>query len=157
MKLIFLKTVSFEIGAWLTGGFTFLLWSVHSEHQTVDHKNETITVDFWDPQLLVFFTEVTAFQQTVATTEWYKSATLNENTHWLSKWNETSYYRKQTNHWNCWVTWHNFRIEVKQDITHTIQQSISWLLVISRNALCRLDTTTASSYPYLLKAKVVTF
>jgi len=55
MKWIFLKTVSFEIGAWLTGGFTFLLWSVRSKHRTVDHKNETITVDFWGPQLLMFF------------------------------------------------------------------------------------------------------
>jgi len=70
MKWIFLKTVSFEIGAWPTGGFTFLLWSVRSKHRTVDHKNETITVDVWGPQLLMFFKEVTAFQQTVATTEW---------------------------------------------------------------------------------------
>ena len=58
------------MGAWITGGFTFSLWSVRSKHRTVDHKNETITVDFWGPQLLMFFTEVRAFQQTVATTEW---------------------------------------------------------------------------------------
>ena len=50
---------------------------------------------------------------------------------------------------NCWVTWNDFRIEVKEDIT-------PWLLVISRTALCRLDTTTGSSYPYLLKTKIVT-
>ena len=71
MKWIYLKTVSFEIGAWLTGGFIFLLWSMRSKHWTVDHKNETVTVDFWGSQLLMFFTEVT--EQTVATTEWYKS------------------------------------------------------------------------------------
>ena len=22
--------------------------------------------------------------------------------------NKTTYYKKQTNHWNCWVTWNNF-------------------------------------------------
>jgi len=43
---------------------------VRSKHRTVDHKNETITVDFWDSQLLMFSTEVTAFQQTVATSQW---------------------------------------------------------------------------------------
>ena len=50
MKWIFLKTVSFEIGSWLTGGFTFLFWSVRSKHRTIDHKNETITANFWGSQ-----------------------------------------------------------------------------------------------------------
>jgi len=157
MKSIFLKTVSFEIGAWLTGGFTFLLRSVRSKHRTVDHENETITVDFWGSQLLMFFTEATAFQQTVATIEWLQVGDTQRKHSLVCKIKKkTSYYRKQTNHWNCWVTWNNFWIEVKQNITHTIQQSISWLLVISRTALCRLDTTTGSSYPYLLKTKVAT-
>jgi len=74
---------------------------VRSKHRTVDHKNETIAVDFWGPQLLMFFTEVTAFQQTMQLPNGftevtafqqtmqlpngYKSATLNENTHWSAK------------------------------------------------------------------------
>jgi len=52
------------------GKLHFLLRSVLSRHRIVDKKNKTITVDFWGPQLLIFFTEVMAFQRTVATTEW---------------------------------------------------------------------------------------
>jgi len=56
------------------GGFTYgrLHYgrSVHSKHRTLNHKNETITVDFRGQQLRMFFEEVMVFQQTVATTKW---------------------------------------------------------------------------------------
>ena len=68
--------------AWLTGGFTFLLRSVRSKHRTVDHKNETITVDFWFPQLLVchrgydVLTNCCNYRMVIS--RWYSTKTLTD-------------------------------------------------------------------------------
>ena len=56
---------------------------------------------------LCFSQRLRRFNKQLQLTNGYKSATLNENTHWSAKLNKTSYYRKQTNHWNCWVTWNS--------------------------------------------------
>jgi len=134
------------------GRLHFLLRSVRSKHRTVDQKMKNLSGFLRSTPAYVFRrgygVSTNCYNYRMVISQRHSTKTLT------GLQNKTSYYRKQTNHWNCWVTWNNFWIEVKQDITHTIQQSISWLLVISRTALCRLDTTTNSSYPYLLKTKV---
>jgi len=56
----------------------------------------------------MFFTEVTTFQQTVAATEWLWVSDTQRKHSLVCKINKTSYYRKQTNYWNCWFTRINF-------------------------------------------------
>jgi len=52
----------------------------------------------------MFFTEVTAFQQTVATTEllWVSDT---QRKHSLFCKIKQNILLKQMNHWICWVTW----------------------------------------------------
>jgi len=105
---------------------------VNTEPQTTKMKQSQWTFEVH--KCLCFSQRLRRFNRLLQLPNGYKSATLKEKLTGLQ--NKPKHPTiKKTNHWNFWVTWNNFRIEVNQDITHILQQSISWLVII-QEPLC---------------------